>query len=179
MPRILARGAVALTAVLLVYVANPAASQTGRIDALSLQSGARARILGPTTDSKYTHITIASISQDSLRYMPLRSLDTKSLSWQQINKMDVSIGTHRHFGRGLGIGLLVGAVGGALLGASARARDTKGAAAIGAGVLGFLGGISGAVVGLAWRTENWIPVNLPRSSAPGTDARLDDTRRQR
>src|SRR5438105_15415249 len=100
------RGALALTAVLLLCVANPAASQTGRLDALSLQSGASARILGPTTDSKYTRITVASTSQDSLRYILLRSLDTKSVSWQQINKMDVSIGTHRHFGRGLGFGLL-------------------------------------------------------------------------
>src|SRR5438270_2020428 len=166
--RRIARGALALTAVLLLCVANPAASQTGRIDALSLQSGAGARILGPMADSKYTRITIASTKQDSLRYILLGSIDTESVSWQQINKMDVSIGTHTHFGRGLGIGLLVGVVGGAILGARvAPGRNSKGAAAIGAEALGLLGGITGGVVGVAWRTENWIPVNLPHGSTPG------------
>jgi hypothetical protein len=155
------------TAFVLIVLPAPAASQSMRIDALSLQAGVGARILGPTTDSKYTRITIASTSQDSLRYIPVRSLDTKSLSWQQINKMDVSIGTHRHFGRGLGFGLLVGALGGAALGAAARPTDFNGrrSAGLGAAVGGVGGGVFGAVlggiVGFAWRSENWIPVNLP------------------
>ena len=102
---------------LLCVLAGPALSQSVRIDALSLQSGARARILGPTAGSKYELITVASASPDSLRYSLDPSLATKSLAWQQISKMDDSVGSHRHVGRGAGIGFLVGLIGGAALGA--------------------------------------------------------------
>jgi hypothetical protein len=151
-----------------ILIALPAPARAQRVmDALSLKSGAHARILGPAADSRYTLITVESTSRDSLRYTLARSLDPKSLSWQQVNKMDVSIGSHRHFGRGLGIGLLVGAVGGAILGASAEPGQdfTKGLdAAIGGVVGGVLGGITGGAVGLAWRGENWVPVAVPNGT---------------
>jgi hypothetical protein len=164
---------------LLCSVALPALSQNVRTDALSITPGTRARILGPSADSKYTLITVASTSRDSLRYILLRGLDTKSLSWQQINKMDASIGTHRHFGRGLGIGLLAGAVGGAIFGASIEPGQdfTRGMdAAIGAVWFGFLGGTAGAVIGLAWRSESWIPVNLPHNPVASKPASYGATR---
>src|SRR5450759_2875180 len=103
---------------LLCVLAGPAQSQGVRIDPLSLQAGARARILGPTADSKYTLITVASARPDSLRYSLDPSLAIKSLAWQQIGKMDASMGRHTNVGRGAGIGFLVGAIGGAILGAA-------------------------------------------------------------
>lgn len=150
---------------LLVMLAGSALSQSASMDAMSLQTGVRARIIGPTADSKYSLITVASASRDTLRYSLVGSPDTKSVSWQRINKMDVSLGGHRHFGRGLGIGLLVGLVGGGILGAAAEPGQdfTRGLdAALGAGFGGFVGAIGGSVVGLAWRTENWHPVAIPR-----------------
>ena len=61
---------------LLCVLAGPALSQSVRIDALSLQAGARARILGPAAGSKYELITVASARPDSLRYSLDPSLAT-------------------------------------------------------------------------------------------------------
>src|SRR6202022_2249025 len=103
-----------------------ALSQGGTIDALSLQGGVRARIFGPTTYPKYELITVASARPDSLRYSLDRGLDTTSIAWQQISKMDVSKGRHRNIGRGAGIGLLVGAMAGAMLGSNAPGDEFRG-----------------------------------------------------
>jgi hypothetical protein len=168
------------TAFALIVLPAPALSQGVRIDALSLQSGARARILGPTTDSKYTVITVASASPDSLRYSLDRGLDTKSLAWQQISKMDASMGSHRHVGRGLGLGFLVGAIGGAILGARSELNQEAGGGgllAVPVGLVGgALGGVAGAVLGFAWRSENWIPVTLPRTPVASNRRSINDGR---
>jgi hypothetical protein len=168
---------------LLCVLAAPASSQSVRIDALSLQSGARARILGPTAGSKYELITVASASPDSLRYSLDPSLATKSLAWQQISKMDASIGSHRHVGRGAGIGLLVGLIGGAALGAqqsigAGRENNQLRALAIVVGGLTMcaLGGLGGAVIGFAHRTENWVPVTLPRTPVASNRRSINDGR---
>ena len=167
MRRLIGRESAGVPAFLLLCVlAGPALSQSVRIDALSLHSGARARILGPTADAKYELITVASASPDSLRYSLDRSLATKSLAWQQISKMDASMGRHRNVARGAGIGFLAGLLGGAALGAStASGQDgwNAGPTAVLGGLSGgFFGGFGGAVLGFAWRSENWMPVTLPR-----------------
>lgn len=180
MHRLIGRGSAGVPAFFLLCVlAGPALSQTVRIDALSLQSGARARILGPTADSKYTLITVASARPDSLRYSLDRSLDTKSLAWKQISKMDASIGRHRHFGRGLGLGLLVGAIGGAILGASMEPGQdmSKGFYMVVGGLyLGVVSGLGGAVVGFAWRSETWVPVTLPHTPVASNRRSINDGR---
>jgi len=156
------------TAFALAVLPAPALSQSGRIDALSLQAGARARILGPMADSKYILITVALASPDSLRYSLVPSLDTKSLAWQQISKMDASMGRYRHVGRGAGIGFLAGLIGGALLGLAnapyeGAVRQSGPAAVFGGVGGGVLGGLVGTVLGFAWRSEKWMPVTLPRT----------------
>lgn len=157
------------TAFVFFILPGIANGQSPAIDALSLQSGARARILGPTTNSRYTLIKIGSTSADTLRYSLDRGVDMKSISWEKINKMDASAGRHSNVLRGLGIGLLAGTVGGALLGASSEPGQdmTKGLdAAIGGVFFGFVGAVSGAVAGLAWRSENWMPVAIPKARVP-------------
>ena len=154
------RTAIATAFVFLLFPAIGGA----QIDALSLKAGARARIIGPVTQSKYTLITVESTNRDSLRYTLAESADPKSIHWQQVQKMDASVGSHRNFGRGLGYGLLIGAVTGAILGASAEPGQdfTKGMdAALGGVFLGLIGGATGAVVGLSWKSEKWTPVTLP------------------
>jgi hypothetical protein len=179
MRRLIGRESAGVPAILLLCVlAGPALSQSVRIDALSLQSGARARILGPTAGSKYTVITVASASPDSLRYSLDRGLDTKSLAWQQISKMDASIGRHRHVGHGLGLGFLVGAIGGAILGARSELnQEGGGSLAVPVGLMGgALGGFGGAVLGFAWRSENWMPVTLPRTPVASNRRSINDGR---
>jgi hypothetical protein len=158
------------TALVLIVVPAAAKGQSVGIDALSLHGGVRARILAPTTDSKYTFITVISTSTDSLRYSMEPSIDTKSLAWQQISKMEVTTGSHSHVGRGAGIGFLVGLIGGAALGAQAskgsgrEADQLRGVAAVVNGLLGgALGGFVGGVIGSRQRTEDWVPVTLPEA----------------
>ena len=149
-----------------VLTVLPAATTKGQsVDALSLQVGARARILGPTTDSQYTLIKVASATPDSLHYRLDHVFETRAVAWQQIREMEVSSGSHSNFLRGIGLGLLVGIVAGAGLGAaSADGVDgyTAGATAqLGAMVGGMLGAMAGAGLGLVARTEDWLPVAVP------------------
>src|ERR1700737_2923745 len=154
-----------------VLLVLPAAGKGQSVDALSLQSGARARILGRTAGSKYELITVASASPDSLRYSLDPSLAIKPRAWQQISKMDASIGRHTNVGRGAGIGFLVGLIGGAALAAhqswGTTTRDYNELRALGivtAGLtMGALGGLVGAVIGHAQRTEDGVPVTLSRT----------------
>jgi hypothetical protein len=180
MRRLIGSGRVGASAFLMLcVVAHPALSQSMRIDALSLQAGARARILAPTTGSKYELITVASATPDSLRYSLDRSLATKSLAWQQIGKMDASMGRHTNVWRGAGIGFLVGLLGGAALGAAAGGSNHSslgaGAGAILGGLeVGTLGGLGGAVIGFAQRTEDWVPVTLPRTPVASNRRSIND-----
>ena len=158
------------TAFVLIVLPATAKGQSARIDALSLQAGARARILSPTAGSKYELITVASATPDSLRYSLDPSLATTSLAWQQISKMDASVGSHRQVRRDAGIGFLVGLLGGAAIGdlsvkgGNSEANGLKALATVVGGLtLGAFGGVGGAVLGFTQRTENWVPVTLPRT----------------
>ncbi len=170
------------TALVLIVLPAAAKGQSVGIDALSLHGGARARILAPTTDSKYTLITVISTSTDSLRYSLEPSMDTKSLAWQQIGKMEVNIGSHGHVARGAGIGFLVGLIGGAALGARAstgsgrEADQLRGVAAVVNGLLGgALGGLVGGVIASMQRTEDWVPVILPHSPVASNRSSTKDS----
>lgn len=148
-----------------VLIVLPATTKGQSVDPVSLKAGARARILGPTTDSQYTLIKVASATPDSLHYRLDHVFETRAVAWQQIGKMDVSLGRHSNFLRGIGLGFLVGVVVGAALGAaSADGVDgyTPGATAVlGAIPGGIFGVLAGAVLGLVARTEDWIPVAVP------------------
>jgi hypothetical protein len=171
------------TAFVLIVLPAITKGQSARIDALSLQAGARARILAPTAGSKYELITVASASPDSLRYSLDQSLATRSLAWQQISKMDASMGRHTNVGRGAGIGVLVGLIGGAALGAKQSYGGTRdynelrALSIVTVGLLGgALGGFGGAVIGHAQRTEDWVPVTLPRTPVASSRTLINDGR---
>jgi hypothetical protein len=156
------------TAFVLIVLPATTQGQSARLDALSLQAGARARILGPTTGANYQLITVASARPDSLRYSLDPSPATKSLAWQHISKMDASIGGHTNVARGAGIGFLVGLAGGAALGATTsgccnkEGRELRTVAIVANGLLGgVIGGLVGAFIGSRQRTEDWVPVTLP------------------
>jgi hypothetical protein len=155
-------------AFILIVLPATARGQSTRMDAMSLQAGARARILAPAAGSKYELITVASARPDSLRYSLDPSPATKSLAWQQISKMDASIGGHTNVLRGAGIGFLVGLAGGAALGASTsgccnkEGRELRAVAIVANGLIGgVIGGLVGAFIGSRQRSEDWVPVTLP------------------
>jgi hypothetical protein len=146
-----------------VFIALPATTnaQSPRMDALSLDAGARAGIVAPTAASKYGINTVASARPDGLSYALNPRLATKSLAWQRISTMDASTAGHRHVARDAGIGFLVGLVGGAALGATTsgccnkEGRELRAVAIVANGLLGgAIGAAAGAIVGYAWRSEN-------------------------
>jgi hypothetical protein len=155
---------VLMTAVILgVPVALHA--QLEKINALGLEKGTRARILAAAPDSRLTLITVVSVGADSLHYSLAGSSNTRSLGWQQITRMDASVGRHRHVGLGLGLGFVIGPLLGIWQGAAGQHGEARTLNELG-GVIGgaFFGTIIGGTVGYFWRTEKWIPVYLPQPS---------------
>jgi hypothetical protein len=150
------------TAFILTVVPVTLHAQLERISALALETGTRARILEAAPDSKFTLITVASARPDSLRYSLGGSSNTRSLGWQQITKMEVSAGRHRHVGLGLGLGFLTGTLSGIALGATGQHGETRTLNELSGAIGGAtFGTIIGGTAGFFWRTERWIPVNLP------------------
>jgi hypothetical protein len=144
------------TAFALIVVSANANGQNARIDALSLQSGVRAIVLATTAGSRYEHVAVAPANPGSLRSSLDRSFAANSLASQQVGKTDASPGSHNHVWRGAGIGLLVGAIGGVAYGRTANPGSMGRGynEAVGAVGFGAIGAVSGALIGLAWRSEN-------------------------
>lgn len=146
-------------------IANRSPAQVIGIDRLTIASGTEARITEVAAPKRYLRLTVLGTDQDSLRFHFRQQLDTKVLPWQDVSRMDVSVGHRSHFWQGLGIGLLTGVVVGALIGSS-TASGNDGYTPSANGALGaihgaIVGSVGGAVVGLAIRTEKWEPVRLP------------------
>ena len=160
-----------ILAVLSFSVTVPSAlAQSGAIDRLSIPSGAQARIIGPANARDYVRLTVVGVSPDTLRYKLDAGPNSKAISWQNVSRMDVSGGRHSNFFRGLGIGVLVGTVSGAAIGAASgrggKELNSSGFLAfVGAIYGGTLGGLTGMVLGIAMRSERWTPVALPPPSA--------------
>jgi Mg/Co/Ni transporter MgtE len=151
------------TAFILTVVPVTLHGQPERINALALEAGTRARILGAPADSKFTLITVASTEPDSLLYSLGGNSNTRSLGWQQITKMEVSAGRHRHLGLGLGLGFLTGILAGIALGATGQHGETRTLNELSGAIGGAtFGTIIGGTAGFFWRTERWIPVYLPQ-----------------
>jgi hypothetical protein len=143
--------------------------QVGNINALALETGTRARILEAAPDSKFTVITVVSARPDSVHYSLAGSSITRSLGWQQITKMEVSAGRHRHAGRGLAAGLLLGPLLGIWQGANGQHGEARALNELGGFIGGaFFGAIIGGTAGFFWRTEKWIPVYLPNEGHRAT-----------
>jgi hypothetical protein len=150
-------------ALMLTVVPVTVHGQLEKIDALALGTGTRARILGPAPDSKFTLITVASVRPDSLRFSLGGSSNTRSLGWQQITKMEASVGRHRHVTLGLGLGLLTGTLGGIALGAAGQHGEARTLNELGGAISGAtFGTIIGGTAGFLWRSDKWIPVYLPQ-----------------
>src|ERR1700687_4686433 len=151
------------TAFILTVVPVALHGQLERINALALETGTRARIIGAAPDSRFTLITVVSARPDSLHYSLEGSSDTRSLAWQEITRMEASAGRHRHVVRGLLLGLLIGPLAGIWQGAAGQHGEARALNELG-GFFGgaFFGPIIGGTVGFFWRTEKWIPVYIPK-----------------
>ena len=97
-----------------------------------------------------------------------------AVAYPQLTGLALSRGVKSQTAKGAGIGFLMGAIGGAILGATAP--DDGGCcmggsgpnwilAAIGGGVLGVGGLVVGSVIGARHRTERWESIS-PISASP-------------
>lgn len=110
--------------------------------------------------------SLAGSDRDSLT-LSVRGGERATLGWSEISRVEQSTGVHRHTFTGAAIGFGAGALMGAVYGSGIRGWDISPAnGAIYLGIaFGVGGGLLGAIVGDAIRTEGWRPIAAWRPMA--------------
>jgi hypothetical protein len=159
-----------ILAICALGLANGALAQTGTIVAWPIDSGSVVRVSGSTLGSEVRRGTLVATTPDSLVIVP-KDQTAFSVHTATISKLEVMRGTHTAKAKYALVGLLIGAAGGAALGASTYS-DSCGqaefcldfgrgfAAASGAVLLGAVGALIGTINGASPK-ETWIPVLVP------------------
>lgn len=158
--------------VALVFLVSAAAEA----QAPAVNAGARVRVTSKAHDYNRRVATVSAVRSDSIvLLMKKGNLATVALS--DIDEMQVSVGQRRTVLRGMLAGGLIGAAGGAVIGAATYepcegfcvlASNSAGAeAAITGTVLGVLGLVVGGVVGAINTTDRWGPSTVPGSISVG------------
>lgn len=157
-------------AILVLAMLCPALAHT---QAPAILEGARVRVTAPS-GSLVKHVTtVVDVRGDSIVLGIAGSSQT--VGFADVTALDVSTGKRtrvlRDAGLGLGAGVIIGAVAGALtfeecvpdtfLGCLLAPESRADAAAMGGFVLGVVGLVAGAVVGIFDRTDRWESVDLP------------------
>lgn len=136
-------------------------------------AGARVRVTAPSIDLRRYVTTIVDVRGDSI-VLGVRD-NSRSVALADVTALEVSAGKRRRFLRSAGLGLGIGAIVGAVVGAASYeecvpteflgcflAPESRGqSAAMGAVVLGAVGLLTGAVVGVVRRTDRWVSVDMP------------------
>jgi len=148
----------ALIACLLLAISREAAAQNkglpspGERIRVTDASGAGHRIVGSVVRSDADTVGIAT---DSGRVV--------AIAGHSLSRYEVSRGMRSGFGRGLGLGALVGAVGGSLIGMAAADNDgfcNSACGLVGGAVLfGAAGAVVGGIVGASSHYEKWEKVD--------------------
>lgn len=152
-------------------------------DAPSLQPGARVRVFAPSLPTSGLVGTVVGLSRETLTLEAAKAPVSFVLARSELTRIEVSTGQRTHVRRDMGIGLLIGATGGAIAGRASG--DDKGSwfgmtswekARIGAVVFGVAGALAGALVAGNTSTEEWKLVPLRSGSrvslAPRSDGRV-------
>ena len=165
----------------LAIVAPVLPAQSSVIPAWPVASGTRVRVLSPMLgDNKQVGVAV-SATRDTLSFRREKQPAYTSISTSDIRQLEISQGTHtRRLNGGL-IGFLVGAAGGAAIGAATHKdpppctdlincvafslvsplnTSRSGDAILGGIAGGLLGGIVGTLVG-SRAVDTWVPVAVP------------------
>lgn len=147
----------------LIVFASASTSQT-------IQPGSRVRVVALSLPGVVEVGKVIATDPDSLIVERERSRGVARLARTDVSSVEVSAGHHRNAGRGAILGLLIGAGGGAVLGAMTwepctgfcfLEPDTRSAsAALGAGVFGTLGALIGTVAGALNVSDEWQSVTV-------------------
>ncbi len=144
---------------------------------ISIPPNARMRISAPTRELDSAVAVVVEQRGDSLTIRLLSSKQTLTLNRAELSSLEVSRAQHRHPLKGAGIGLVVGAalggvigfVGGddectqspdSFFGGCFLALTAGQKAAAGAVGLGATGALIGAIVGAFHKTDVWSPIQL-------------------
>ena len=157
---------------LVLVAANVAAAQTAPVKDWPLDTGSKVRVLSPALGPSFQSGYLMSKATDTLVIRPQKGA-AFSVSTNQITTLQVVRGTHTNKAKYSLIGFVLGALGGAVIGAAtySPAKCTEGTfcidlasrsfdTAAGAILLGGVGTLVGFVAG-AVPKENWISVPLP------------------
>jgi len=127
--------------------------------------GRRVRLLAPELGPRKVTGIVGEVRGDTLRFTPDKQSTSTPVRLGALSGLEVSRGTKSHVWTGVGIGLLGGAlVVGAIASSSVQPGDEY------EGLVIFIGGVLGGVVGMAGgaiigstHTERWDSVRLPIS----------------
>ncbi|MDB4914354.1 MAG: hypothetical protein JWM95_1998 [Gemmatimonadetes bacterium] len=150
------RAAIVLVAMPMVLVAQVA----------MVGIGSRVRIMVAGSNDWQPQGVVTRVTGDAI------DVDSIAVSRSKIAQIEMSIGTERHTLQGLGLGVILGAGAGAVLGYSSGddqcapksgeyscflllTRRAK--AVLLGGVMGVAGGLIGTIVGASHKTDIWIP----------------------
>jgi hypothetical protein len=136
-----------------------------------LEPGSRIRLSLPRDSSGAVVRRVGrllAVRQDSLFLEEAGRKDSTLVLWPQVSRIEVSRSRRGHTLRGMGIGLLVGAAGGAAVGLAAG-DDPPGLisfsagdkAALGGVAFGVLGSLIGAIAGSV-PSDSWVDVPVRR-----------------
>ncbi|MDQ6873008.1 MAG: hypothetical protein M3037_13540 [Gemmatimonadota bacterium] len=162
--------------VLATALAIPAlsvAQEAASVPDWPLAPGLRVRIFSTDLGWRPKTGSVVSATSDTLMFLPAKQSTSTAIATQKIGRIDVARGTHTQKLQGAMLGLLAGAVAGAII-ASASYKPPKCAAdswcmdILGQGgetaAGGVLGGLLGMLVGVIVgdrQTDNWVPVAVP------------------
>jgi len=156
-----------------VAALDPAAAQAPA--ALPIAAGTRARVTAPALGPSRRVATVIAQRGDTLVLRSEGALNSVAVPLAGVTGLEVSRGRHTRVRRGLVVGLLGGALVGAVSAFAAYESDPCAQGqffgcfdmgrgeqmGLGAVAGGVLGAAVGSVVGLAWRTVRWERVSLP------------------
>jgi hypothetical protein len=145
-----------------------------------VQPGQRVRVRSTVTSTPELTGVVEAVRPDTLLVRDDDRSVATAVPLPTVDRLQVSLGRHSHWVRGAGIGFVVGAVTGAVLGAAGHNEEDvffgPGATAfMGAILLSPIGAATGALVGLMVKTERWETVSLDRVAptvSGGLDGRL-------
>ena len=160
-------------AICAVVIAKGAFAQADSVVSWPVDSGSLVRVKAASLGPTFRRGTLTSTTTDSITLEPSRA-GRFSVGLDQITSLQVLQESHTEKAKYTLIGLLVGAAGGAILGAATYAPgkcdpsaiicidvfDRGSTAAMGAVLLGAVGGLVGLMAGASPK-ETWASVPLP------------------
>lgn len=160
-------------AICAVVASNSALAQTDSIARWPVDSGARVRVRAATLGPMFRRGTLTSATADSIVIQQPR-VGRFAVGLDQITSLQVLRESHTEKAKYTMIGLLVGAAGGAILGAATYSPtkcdssvtfcidvfDRSSTAAMAAVLLGAVGGLVGLMAGASPK-ETWASVPIP------------------